>query len=183
MNIVYALKEGDEVVFKEVFEEYFGKLYSFILKRTHSEYLAEEVVQETFMKLWKYRASLNESLSVSIQLFRIARTTLIDQIRKQNTLLSVINTLSGQEVENATWDTISYNELNSRLQNYLKMLPPMRRKVFILSRVEGLSYKEISVKLSISIKTVEKHISEALKQLRPHLSIINILIILLSYQS
>ncbi|MCU7694440.1 RNA polymerase sigma factor [Haoranjiania flava] len=183
MNIVYALKEGDEVVFKEVFEEYFGKLYSFIFNRTHSEYLAEEVVQETFIKLWKYRASLNESLSVSIQLFRIARTTLIDQIRKQNNLLSVINTLSDQEVQNATWDTISYNELNNQLQNYIEMMPPMRKKVFILSRIEGWSYKEIAVELAISLKTVEKHISEALKQLRPHLSKINILLILLSYQS
>lgn len=180
MNIVVAIKEGDEAVFQQVFEQYSARLYSFIFKKTGSDYLSEEAVQETFIKLWHYRATLNETLPISVQLFRIARTTLIDAIRKQNNLLAAFAKLPQPQVQSLTWDKVSYNDLNQQLKQHIAAMPPMRRKVFLLSRVEELSHKEIAALLAISTKTVEKHIAEALKQLRPHLAKINFMLLLLN---
>ena len=99
------------------------------------------------------------------QLFQIAKTTLIDQIRK-----SVRERLRLQELrENAVpTEAIPQYEtdITSRITHALENLPPIRKKVFVLNRIQGLSYKEIGQELSISDRTVEKHISLALKQLR-----------------
>ena len=84
MSIIKSIKEGNQIIFKQVFHEYHGKLYAYILKKTQSDYLAEEVVQLTFIKLWNFRSNLNEEYSISTQLYRIATTTLIDLIRKRN---------------------------------------------------------------------------------------------------
>jgi len=82
LNIVSQIKSGNELVFQQVFNEYHEKLFYYILKKTNSDYMAEEVVQLTFIKLWNTRENLNEEYQISSQIFRIAKTTLIDLIRK-----------------------------------------------------------------------------------------------------
>jgi RNA polymerase sigma-70 factor (family 1) len=168
---VSNIKNGDEFVFQQVFEEYHEKLYHYTLSKTRSEYLAEEVTQITFIKLWKNRERLDESLSVSIQLFRIAKTTLIDLLRKQHNFAALIKGLNWEDKDkddniNAG---IDYNETNRKLLQAISQLPPMRKKVFEMNRLQGMPYKEIAAQLSISTKTVEKHISKAISQLRPYM--------------
>lgn len=183
MNIVNSIKNGDQVIFQQVFIEYHEKLYAYILKKTHSTYLAEEVVQITFIKLWDNRLNLNEDYSISTQLFRIATTTLIDLIRKKNTSELLVKKIVEKDNNNNTINDIigklEAKELNNKIEKALETLPPIRRKVFKMSRFEEMSYTEIASELKISTKTVENHISRALKQLRPFLGII--LIILVSY--
>lgn len=169
MSTIADIQEGDPFVFEQVYEEYYLKLYHFVLGKTRSEWLAEEVTQTTFVKLWENRQRLNTEISLSLQVFRIARTTMIDYIRKQNHLSFALGQLKNRSEEevNELDDEIDYNETNRKLYRALTQLPEMRRKVFELSRLEGMSYKDIAERLSISVKTVEKHISKALQQLRP----------------
>ncbi len=167
MNTVAAIKNGDEIIYEAVFYEYHSKLYYFILSKTNSAFIAEEVTQLTFIKLWQFRTNLNEEIGLSSQLFRIAKTTLIDVLRKETVVAKIeqINT-SQQSLTNHIEEGINRKELQQRLHNAIYKLPTARRKVFELSRVEGLSYKEIAAELSLSVKTVEHHIALALKQLR-----------------
>jgi RNA polymerase sigma-70 factor (family 1) len=169
LSTIADIQAGDPFVFEQVYEEYYLKLYHFVLGKTRSEWLAEEVTQTTFVKLWENRQRLNPEISLSLQVFRIARTTMIDYIRKQNHLSFAITQLKNksEENENQLNNEIDYNETSRKLASALTQLPEMRRKVFELSRLEGMSYKDIAVQLSISVKTVEKHISKALQQLRP----------------
>src|SRR5580658_6589478 len=81
LTTIAALQEGDTVIFQQVFNQYYEKLFFYMLSKTKSSYLSEEAVQLTFIKLWQYKASLNQEIPLSIQLFRIARTTLIDLLR------------------------------------------------------------------------------------------------------
>ena len=181
MNIVAYIKQGDLLVFNEVFHQYHQKLYYYVLSKTKSSFCAEEVVQITFIKLWQYRSSLNEEISVDAQLFRIAKTTLIDQLRRQdasNKLTAVVQT-AGQFDYNQGLSNLDRKELQKKLQSALAQMPPVRRKVFELSRLQGLSYKEIAVHLSISEKTVENHINYALKQLRQNYPLALLLCVLL----
>lgn len=167
---IAALKQNDIFTFDELFHRYHQKIYFLILSRTKSSYIAEETTQLTFIKLWNYRHHLDESLPLSQQLFRIARTTLIDVLRKDAVYSAMKqNMLTSSELSDG-FALMEVKELNETLQEAVQKLPPVRRKVFELSRNHSHSHKEISKLLSLSVKTVETHISLALKQLR-HLMI------------
>ncbi|MEO6539936.1 MAG: sigma-70 family RNA polymerase sigma factor [Ferruginibacter sp.] len=167
---IAALKQNDTFIFDELFHSYHQKIYFLILSRTKSSYIAEETTQLTFIKLWNYRHHLDESLPLSQQVFRIARTTLIDVIRKDAVYTTMKQNIQGSAKQLDGFARMEAKELNEALQEAVKKLPPVRRKVFELSRNHSHSHKEISKLLSLSIKTVETHIGLALKQLR-HLMI------------
>lgn len=165
---IAALKTGDYLIFEEVFQKYYEIVYFYLLKKTKAEYLAEEATQLTFIKLWKYRGSLNEDIDLNIQLFHIARTTLIDLLRKQkNKNLYLVKSVERQmQTSNDVWERVSVQELNRRLVLSLQTMPAVRRKVFEMSRIREMSNKEIANRLSISVKAVEYHITQAIKYLR-----------------
>lgn len=181
MNAVVHIKQSDLLIFNEVFQQYHEKLYFYVFSKTKSAFCAEEVVQLTFIKLWQYRASLNEDISIDAQIFRIAKTTLIDQLRKRNSYfnLSVASKNRTEPESNQALTNFDLQELQQKLQTALSHMPPMRRRIFALSRLQGLSYREIATRLSISEKTVENHISHALKQLRQYFPLAFLLICLL----
>lgn len=166
-----ALKKGDEFIFGEIFNEFHEKIYFYILSKTKSQYLAEEVTQLTFIKLWKYRGRLNESLPLGVQLFQIAKTTCIDLLRKEGNRkkIQVVKTETAF-IDNVTEDC-NNRELQAKLNTAVQQMPPVRKLVFMLSRYEAKTYKEIAQLLSLSEKTVENHISLAVKQLRRILTV------------
>lgn len=172
-NTIAALKEGDTFVFRELFNEYHGKIYLYVLSKTHSRYLAEEATQITFIKLWDYRSNLNEAEPVARLLFRIARTTCIDLIRKESVKARLLKEEKNAEIYTLNVsETVEAKELQSRLKRVIQHMPPVRRRVFELSRYEFKSHKEISEILSLSVKTVENHVALALKQLRELLALL-----------
>jgi len=169
MNQVKEIKEGNKLVYSKVFEEYHLKLYQYIYKYTQSAYYAEETVQLTFVKLWEKRENLSEQYDISTQLFRIAKSTLIDLLRKESLRCTreLSDTfISGPPAE----EKIIYKEHLQNVLAAIEELPYQSRQVFKLSRLGDLSHKEISQKLSISPKTIEGHISKALKYLRKNLT-------------
>ncbi len=164
---IAALKQGDEFIFDEIFNEFHQKVYYYILLKTKSVYLAEEVTQLTFIKLWNNRARLDESVRLSSQVFRIAKTTCIDLLRKKANQLALIATAKeGHPSTNEVSESLESQELQYKLDQEVQKMPPMRRKIFELSRFESKTYKEIAQILYLSEKTVENHIGLALKQLR-----------------
>ncbi len=168
MNELKKIKEGDAAAFSRVYSAYLSKLEGYIYAKTRSRYLAEEVAQISFEKLWKNRGAIKEDLPLEAQLFQITKTTLIDEIRKQNNLLGTLRKVAEQPPAGEYWDQIRLKEINAVFHKNLEAMPPVRREIFALSRLEGLSNKEIAYVLSVSVKTVEKHITLALRQLRKH---------------
>jgi RNA polymerase sigma factor (sigma-70 family) len=178
VNIVTAIKEGNEKAFSDVYNTSKDKLYFWLLKKTSSSYLAQELLQQTFCKLWLSRSSLNEELSVDVQLFRIARSLMIDELRRQIRLKENLSLLPHlEESDDTTWQTYAVRELTAKLDVSLQQMSPVSRDVFLLSRKHGLTYQQISEKLSISVKTVEYHISKVLSELRKTLLLLSILFI------
>jgi RNA polymerase sigma-70 factor (family 1) len=164
---IAALKDGDEFIFGEIFKEFHQKIYYYILAKTKSDYLAEEVTQLTFIKLWNNRYRLDESLPLSSQVFQIAKTTCIDLLRQKANQLALTGAAKvDQALTNNVSEGLDSHELNCKLIQEVQKMPPMRRKIFELSRFESKTYKEIAQLLSLSEKTVENHIGLALKQLR-----------------
>jgi len=162
---VKEIKEGNRLAYSKVFEEYHLKLYQYIYKYTQSAWYEEETVQLTFVKLWEKRENLSENHDISTQLFRIAKSTLVDLLRKESLRCTqeLSDTfISGHQEE----DKIIYKEQLENVLSVIEELPSQSRQVFKLSRLGDLSHKDISQQLSISPKTVEGHISRALKTIR-----------------
>ncbi|WP_316793658.1 RNA polymerase sigma factor [Pedobacter frigoris] len=163
-SYIQSIIEGDEIAFEIVFNLSHKKVYAYFIKKTASTELADELTQLAFIKLWCSKHTLNSGINLDTQLFRIAKTTLLDHFKKvaaeQRKLASFYLDRSADQPPSPH----AY-ETNQQLQTILNQLPPTRRQVFILSRIEGYTYSEIAELLSISPRTVEKHISLALKQL------------------
>lgn len=126
--------------------------------------MAEELTQLAFIKLWRFKHTLTENFPLDVQLFKIAKTTLLDYFKKlandERNLKLYTADLTDKIVEQSLqFDT------KKQLEDVLNCLPPTRKQVFVLNRLHGYSYKEIAEQLSISPRTVEKHISLAIKQL------------------
>ena len=172
MLSIKELKDGDAFYFKRVFDQYHQKLYFFILYKTKSGYIAEEVVQMAFTKLWQCRQTLKEEYTISTQLFRIATTILIDYLRKYNNKDAVTAGLDVVNIEkgiDSTTEKMIGAELQKRISEAVNDMPPVRKQVFEMSREHGMSYREIAETLSVSSKTVETHIYKALKQIKKHI--------------
>jgi RNA polymerase sigma-70 factor (family 1) len=174
VNTIAALKQGNLLVFNEVYYSWHKRIYFFILRKTKSPFVAEEVTQLTFIKFWNYRESLAEDLEVQLQLFRIARTTLIDFLRKETVykekLIHVIEryTLPADDI----WGKLAEKELQHKITHALEEMPPMRRKVFEMSRFKGMSQQQIANELSLSPRTVETHIYQAIKEIKHYLGLL-----------
>lgn len=171
------IQQGDIDAFQTAYETFYDRLYFYILKCTGSQYLAEEIVQQTFIKIWESRHRLSLSFSLSSQLFRTAKSLTIDLLRKeqrekQHTTAAQYSLSNIEDGEN----NILYREDWLLVKEKIETLAPVRKKIFKLSRLDGLSYNEIAKLLSISPKTVENHIVLALKQLRTIFLIVIILL-------
>ena len=165
--LINNLKQGSVDAFKTAFSFYQSRLHNFIYTKTGSAYYANEVSQLTFIKLWEYRESLSEEWQLSTQIFRIAKTTLIDVLRKterERLKLEGFSKNGSEEVaDNLPMETY---DVNAILKIITEKMPPMRKKVFNLRIEQQLSYKEISSLLSISLKTVNKHMELALPKVK-----------------
>jgi RNA polymerase sigma-70 factor (family 1) len=166
MSEIDNLRSGIETAFEEVFNHFHQKLYFFFLKHTGDRYQAEELVQVTFVKLWQHRQKLSYEHTLSEQVFRIARTSMIDAFRKSSSEQRALQEVKQEQETTTTIEDASTMDLTDQLEKGIHAMPPVQQKVFLLSRYEGLSNKEIAHHLSISPKTVERHITKALRLLR-----------------
>jgi RNA polymerase sigma factor (sigma-70 family) len=156
-----------ETAFEEIFQAYHKKVYFYFIKQTGSAFLSEELVQLTFIKLWNnFKKPVTADISVSSQIFCIARSTLVDELRKQAREREMLQTIRQEEKGSYTHNTVFENYLHTEIQEAIETLPPVRKKVFHLRRFYGYSYEDIAQSLSISKKTVEDHITKATRHLK-----------------
>lgn len=155
-----------EAIFEDAYQRYHRKLYFYFVKKTCSDYLSEELVQLTFIKLWKDFDKTSEDIPISSRIFCIARTTLIDALRKEAKEREVLSNIQKEKKNSFSQNTVFEICINEDINHAINTLPPIRKKIFQLRRLKGLSHKEIAQKCAISVKTVEDHITKATKHLK-----------------
>lgn len=172
------IRSGCEKAFLLVYRQFHEKLYFYFLQKSRSEEVSEELVQLTYIKLWQYRQNLNIELPISQQVFRIAKTTLIDVLRKRaaNRLISIDNVSQLDVVDEET--TLNNEQQVALVQESLCHLPPMQRKI-VAFRLEGMTNKEIAGQMAISKKTVENQVNRAIRQIRKNTKISVLILITL----
>ena len=171
-RLLAKLKKGSLIAFDGLFDHYSNRLFYFAYGYLKSEADAEEIVQEVFMKVWERRTFIKEELSFKSYLFTIAYNAIQKQFIKRNYQREYCNSLllSADETDNITVEGINYNSLKELVDSLVNQLPPRRKEVYIKSRNEGLSTKEIAQEMNISIKTVENQLTQALKFLKENLA-------------
>ncbi len=188
-QLVALLKDGDAEVFSAIYERYWDRLLVYVMRAVRRQPDAEDIVQELFVSLWRRREELNIEFALSTYLYNSARYLALryieQNITRSNHLQSLAAWLSGVPAEQdaAIEAAIFGRELEEKLHTLVAQLPPKMQEIFLLSRRDHLSYKEIAERLSISEETVRKQISNSLRILRGHLGQLPIVLFmcLLSY--
>ena len=169
-QLVKSLSKGNILAFNTLFREYSSRLYHFALGYLKSEAEAEELVQEVFTLIWEKRADLKAEHSFKSFLFTIAFNIIRKHFRTKAYLSEYFKMGISEDKDLQTSQKITYNSLYQYIKELVDKLPERRKEIFIKSRFEGLSIKEISEGMKISHKTVENQLTDALKFIRTNLN-------------
>jgi RNA polymerase sigma-70 factor (family 1) len=181
IELVERLQKGDVEAFDLIYEKYSGKLYAFGLKYIRSTAEAEELVQSVFLKLWENYKNLNKEFSFKSYIFTIAYNDICKLFRKKTYLQKFISdTLyENSQASSETEDGIDYKSVLEQVQLIVDKLPERQKTIFLKSRQEGKSTKEIAEEVGLSPGTVDNYISEALKFIRSQLHNDNLPVLLI----
>ena len=167
-----GIAQGDRQAFSTLFQAYSNPLYWHAFKLLHSEFWAEELVQDTFVQLWLKRSSLPDIGNPSAYLFRMVANKALDRIRRQ-ALEIKMQYVTAHVLHNVTGEAIieedGWGPIRELLHTAVERLPDQRRRIYRLKYQEGFSYEEIAEKLSISRHTVRNHMVKALEDIRSFL--------------
>lgn len=179
-ELVEKLRKGDLEAFDAVFEKYSNRLFGFALKYLKSKEETEGLVQDVFLKIWENRKKLKKDASLKSYLFTIAYHNICKFFRKkqlQGKLREEIGLVS--EISVATEEQIDYDFTLEQLEHLIEQLPPKQKTIFLKSRKEGKSTREIAEEMDLAPGTVDNHISATIKFLRKHVSGNNLAVLLL----
>lgn len=173
--LLLSLRDGEKAAYEEIYNDYFGVIYHLSLQYLHDETVSEEIVQDSFMKLWEIRETLNDQFNVRNFLYTITKNNCLNYLRNQKIALKHMESIKYLEMQfnyealEKLGNYIEFEELRTMIDQTISTLPDDLRETFLLSRFEELPYKEIAEKQLISIKTVEARITKALRILRREL--------------
>ena len=170
-DIIPQIAQGNKNAFETLFKSHYANLCGYAVKYVWELEQAEEIVQDLFFNIWNKRSNLYISSSIESYLFRAVRNACLNYLKhkkiRDNYASSVQETYNPRhgQVDNP----VEALELQKKIDESIDSLPPERKKIFLLSRHEGLKYKEIAEQLGISVKTVEAQMGKALQFLREEL--------------
>lgn len=172
--LVEALKSGSEPCYNQLYKLWVGKLYCFVYGYVKSESITDDIVQETFLRIWTHRMELNPELSFKSYLFTISYHLLLKELRRQ-----LQNPLMGEYIsyitelhtsEEITAKAIEFDQFEKALQQAKMKLTPRQREIFEMNKEQSLSIVVIAEKLSITEQVVRNQLSAALKVIRKELT-------------
>ncbi len=162
-EIIAGLKRSDPEALKVLFYRYSEALHRFCYHLSGSSDTIDDVIQESFIRVWEHRGELDAEKSIKSFVFQIANNLMIDSIRKTN----VRRSYAERQIKEFDGDQAIQNfETSELVESLLKNLHPIAKAVFLLARIEGFDRTEIAEMLNISEKTVSNRLWEALKVLK-----------------
>lgn len=165
-NLVLRLREGDDSCFREIYDLYHFKVFCFVKKYTAQLADSEDVTQNVFIHLWKYRTKLDPNVSLEAILFKSSKQEISKWYKKQNRIFSVENEQLIKELDSPSESDDDIDLKLEQIQLLLDQIPEKRRKIFNLHRFEDLSYKEIAIEMNMSPSAVANQISKTLQYLK-----------------
>jgi len=155
--------------FRSIFDQYYESIRSFAYYKTGDVDLADDIVQETFLKIWTNRSEVKNDTVKSL-LYTIASNIIKNHFKHQKVVFNFQKNDQPNELSDETDSNLRQEELNRKLQDALAEIPEKSREVFLMNRIEGLTYTDIADRLGLSVKAIEKRMSEALSIIRSRIS-------------
>lgn len=182
-SILIQLAHDDKTALQGLFNYFYPRLYNFSRLFLKFEEGIDDILQEVFIRIWENRRNIKNSETFNAYIFTITRNLLLNELRNRLNNEKAKAKMFKKSVaeEYLLSDQIEFDELNAQVNQMVAELPEKQREVFLLSRKEGLSYKEIASKLGIAEKTVEYHISQAIGVLKKKLKELGLLGMLYFY--
>jgi len=179
-TLLKTLKSGDAAAFEQVYDRYKRPLYATALRYLKHEQLAEDALQDVFVKLWQNRQGIDERQSLRSFLFVCMKNHVLNVMRTEQVRIKAA-LLANQHEERLSYQTeseIALHDLQAYLDTGLNTLPARKKKIAQLSLIEGYSNQEIAATLQISEHTVRSQLSQAKKLIRHFLERTLVLLLL-----
>lgn len=164
-SVIAALRNGSEEAFGEIFMAYDARLSAYAAKICITLEDAEEVVQDVFTSLWEHRADMKGN-DISGWLITVCHNKALKSLRRQTLHTDISNLPKVPADLSDPLQQLYFQEIEQYIRTIIQSLPPMRKKIFLMSRDEDKSYQQIADELGISVLTVKKQVSLALTQIR-----------------
>jgi RNA polymerase sigma-70 factor (ECF subfamily) len=182
-ELMKEVKADNMFAFDFLYKKYCKRIYKFGYTLLKSAEESENLMQDVFLKLWENRHQVEKNSSIKSYIFTIAYNSAITIIRHKARASEFVEYL--KSIQNLHEDPVDleleYKDLTKRLDEILNALPDRQKEVYLLHRVEGLKYNEIAERLSISVNTIENHMSHALKTIREKLGNYSLIALLFWY--
>ncbi len=172
-DLLNKLKEGNEKAYKFIFNEYYALLTAFAYKYLHDLDTAKEIAQNTFVKFYEKRNSIEITSSLKSYLFSMVHNDCVSYLRSRDLSGLLINKLAEHQEGNTEYQVyIEQTEEEYKLHQLIEQLPPQCKKIFKLSRFDNIKNGEIARDLNLSVRTVEAQISKAIKYLKDNYKVL-----------
>ncbi|WP_341837223.1 RNA polymerase sigma-70 factor [Chitinophaga pollutisoli] len=169
-TLLAGIGASDERAFGEIVRHYFPRLLPFAIKITKNRAVAEDIVQEAFLRLWQHRAEYEKIQFLRAWLFTVVSNlslTYIKRLAREGKFLQHLRDF-GETARSDVAEQVQYRESGTVIARAVLQLPPQQQQVYRLSRYEGLSIPEIAAHMGLSANTVKNHLVRALQSVRDH---------------
>ncbi len=175
-ELTTRIVQGDKVAFELLFKMYHKPLCNFARVYVNQFHIADEIVQETFISIWKTREQLNPSMSINAYLYRCVHNNCVNYLYKARVDKRLSDAyrneieyrarLLDSDFSDSFYDNLANDELEFIINKAIEQLPTQCREIFLLSRYQELSYQQIAEKLGLSKNTIKTQLSRALQKIR-----------------
>lgn len=171
-QLLAALKRGDEKAFALIYNAYVGKSFNFVYSLVKDKETARDIVQDTFTKVYLKRDTISKVRSFSSYLFKMLHNAVLDYLDAEVVKLRYLSGLkyAQEDFSDVVNEDMNVMELKESIERTLSKMPKQRQSIFKLSRYSGIPNNEIAKMFGISKRTVENHLSNALRDIRKDIS-------------
>ena len=170
-KLILLLGESDKDAFTEIFDYYRDRIFSRTLRFLKSQALAEEIVQDVFLKIWLKRSELQHVQSLHAYISSMANNLIIDRLKNLSYETTARNELSKRQqyIEDTDY-LLRQHEYQQLIQDAINLLPTQQKQVYQLAKTAGMNQQAIAEKMHLSRLTVKKHMAKALQFIRKYIN-------------
>lgn len=167
-DTIRLMAEGDARAFHDFFSRHYTQVYVFALRLVKNSMDADDIAQTVFVRLWRFRKDLTKVVNMDYYLYRMTRNTVLSFLAtiRHDSFALPVDEATGICGGHTAEEQLEAEDTQLLVDLVLEAMPPQRRKVYTMSRVEGLTNDEIAQRLGIEKKTVENHLNLALREMR-----------------
>ena len=167
-KLLSLISKGDETAFEKLFVHYKNRIFTFAFKLTKSTIIAEEIVQDVFLKIWLIRVELNNIQNFGGYLFFVTRNDVYKVLKgiARDHKIALLKEEDQSPADHNTADLLMEKEYSRLLQNAIDRLPSQQKQVYYLIKDQGLKRNEVAHQLHIQPETVKFHLTQAMKNIR-----------------